>query len=214
MIHGDTGTGKELVARAIHYCSSRARGPFVPVNCASLNPELIEAELFGTKQGAFTGAVYRKGRIQSAKGGALFLDEVGELPLNVQAKLLRAVEYNEVQMLGSDELIENVDFRLISATNLNLHQMVKESKFRLDFLERIRVKRIYVPPLRERREDIPLLAEHYANPKQIEKEALSYLMTLDYPGNIRRLKTIITMARDQSHGTTVEKSEIASEYTC
>ncbi len=208
LIQGETGTGKELVARAIHFCSARAKGPFIPVNCASLNPELIEAELFGTKQGAFTGAIYRKGRIQSAIAGTLFLDEVGELPLSVQAKLLRAVEHNEVQMLGSDELIENVDFRLVSASNRNLHDMVKESKFRMDFLERIRVKRIYVPPLKDRREDIPALSEYYASPKQLSQEAVSHLILLDYPGNIRRLRTIVTMARDQSSGSRVEKSDI------
>ena len=208
LIQGDTGTGKELVARAIHYLSERARKPLVVVNCAALKPELIEAELFGVKKGAYTGAEYRKGRIQSADGGTLFLDEVGELPYDVQAKLLRAVEFNEVQMLGTDDLVENVDFRLITATNRNLHQMVREGKFRLDFLERIRVKRIWVAPLKERKEDIPLLAEFYANPKQLTKEAIDYLKDLDYPGNVRRLRTIVIMARDHRAGVQIEKKDI------
>jgi transcriptional regulator with GAF, ATPase, and Fis domain len=212
LIEGPTGSGKELVAQAIHYLSERGKNkkPFIIVNCAALPKEMIEDELFGHVKGAFTGATeYRPGRILKAAGGTLFLDEVGELPLEVQNKLLRAVgKEHEVQQLGRDEPIKNVNFRLISATNKNLHARMMEGEFRLDLLERLKGKRIYLPPLKERREDIALLAEHYAAPKHLTKEAIEYLQTLDYPGNVRELRNIVEVARDDSPGDPVRQQDL------
>jgi DNA-binding NtrC family response regulator len=203
LIVGDTGTGKELVARGIHALSRRSRGPFVAVNCAAIPESLLEAELFGFTRGAFTGAVQsRLGRIHAANGGTLMLDEVGELPLSMQAKLLRFVQEGEVQRLGSTELI-HVDARLIVATNADLLQRVREKQFREDLYYRLSIFPLNLPPLRNRPEDILPLAEHFLETlcrqsevprKVLSVEAAQLLRTHRWPGNVRELQHSIERA--------------------
>jgi len=200
LIEGESGTGKELVAHAIHRLSPRARGPFVAVHCAALTPTLLESELFGHEKGAFTGAVeQRRGRFEIADGGTLFLDEIGEINPTVQVKILRVLEEHRFERVGGEETIE-VDTRLITATNRNLKQMVTEGTFREDLYFRLNVVRIFLPPLRERREDIPLLCDHFLkelsreNEKNIEgftPEAMEALSRYDWPGNVRELRNAV-----------------------
>lgn len=200
LIRGESGTGKELIARAIHLASDRADKPFVVVNCAALPETLFESELFGHEKGAFTGAVAsRIGKFQEADGGTLFIDEVGDIPLPVQVKLLRALQFGEIQKLGSNKLL-NLDVRIISATNQNLEQMISAGNFREDLLYRINVISLNLPPLRKRKIDIPLLIMHFIkkysglngkNVDNITSDALDYLMKYSYPGNIRELENII-----------------------
>ncbi|HSF02468.1 MAG TPA: sigma 54-interacting transcriptional regulator, partial [Solirubrobacterales bacterium] len=195
-ILGETGTGKELVARAIHDASDRARGPFVVVNCAAIPATLLEAELFGHERGAFTGAVgARKGRFEAAHQGTLFLDEIGDLELQLQAKVLRVIEYGEVQPLGSERL-RHVDVRIVTATNRDLAAMVAAGAFREDLYWRINVMTLELPPLRERREDLPLLIDHFlgrfatelGRPRlALAPEAEALLSAYPFPGNIREL---------------------------
>lgn len=197
LIAGPTGTGKELVARGIHAYGKRSRGPFVVVNCAAIPESLLEAELFGFTRGAFTGAVQsRLGRIHAAQGGTLLLDEVGELPLGMQAKLLRFVQEGEVQRLGSADLFR-VDTRLISATNVDLLQRVKEKQFREDLYYRLAVFPLHLPPLRLRPEDILPLAQHFlgllcaeaqCREKRFTLEAAQQLRQHAWPGNVRELQ--------------------------
>jgi transcriptional regulator with GAF, ATPase, and Fis domain len=199
-IRGESGTGKELVARAIHHNSQRRDGPFVGVSCTALPENLIEAELFGHEKGAFTGAVGAvEGRFERAQGGTLFLDEIGTLSLALQAKLLRVLEEREVTRLGGTKSTK-VDFRLITATNEDLEQATIEHRFREDLYYRIQVVPISLPPLRERREDIPILIEHFLRrfcedqgikPRQIDKEALLYLTNYAWKGNVRELENLI-----------------------
>jgi len=203
LIIGETGTGKELVARAIYEMSHRANGVFVTINCAAIPENLIEAELFGYKKGAFTGATSdKKGLIELADNGTLFLDEIGDLSLNLQAKLLRVLEYKELRPLG-DEKVKKVNVRVIAATNQDLAQLVKEKKFREDLFFRLNVVLINLPPLRERREDIPLLIRFFIekynraynkNIIGIEPRARIILAHYDYPGNVRELENIIQHA--------------------
>jgi transcriptional regulator with GAF, ATPase, and Fis domain len=203
LITGETGTGKELVALGIHQISSRAKNPFVVVNCAAIPEQLLEAELFGHTRGAFTGAVQsRLGRIHVAHGGTLFLDEVGELPLSMQAKLLRFLQDGEVQRLGSSDVFK-VDVRVISATNVNLLRCVKEKTFRQDFYYRLAVFPLELPSLRERRDDIVPLAEHFliglseqsAVPvKKISSSAAAVLRQHTWPGNVRELQHAVERA--------------------
>ncbi len=200
LIEGETGTGKELIARAIHMHSGRRHQPFVKVNCASIPAELLESELFGHERGAFTSAIAQRiGRFEAANGGTLFLDEIGELPLHLQTKLLRAVHEQEFECVGGSRTIQ-VDVRIVAATNRNLKDMVEENKFRADLYYRLAVFPLKVPALRERREDIPLLARYFVqkharrmarNIESIPTYALEALTAYDWPGNIRELQNII-----------------------
>jgi DNA-binding NtrC family response regulator len=203
LITGESGTGKELIARAIHFNSARARGPFVPLNCAAVPGALLESELFGYVRGAFTDAKKdRRGLFQEASGGTLFLDEIGEVAVNLQAKLLRAIEEKEVRPLGANKN-EKVDARLISATNRDLEQRVREGSFRQDLYYRLNVIRIELPPLRERTEDIPALVEHFIQKfadqarrsvAGIDNDALMALMSHRWPGDVRELEHTIERA--------------------
>jgi len=203
LIRGESGTGKELIANALHYASPRAAGPLVKVNCAALAESLLEAELFGHEKGAFTGAVAsRKGRFEMADGGSIFLDEIGDLPPHLQVKLLRVLQEREFERVGSSRPIK-VDVRLLAATHRDLEALVREGRFREDLYYRINVVTIMLPPLRERREDLPPLIEHFLrafagkNGKSVRgltREAREALLRYDYPGNIRELENLIERA--------------------
>lgn len=203
LITGESGTGKEILARIMHNASPRAGGPFIPVNLAAIPETLIESELFGTEKGAYTGADRsRSGKFEQASGGTLFLDEISEIPLAIQVKLLRVLQEREVQRLGATKTTK-VDVRIISATNRNLEQMVEEGKFRSDLYYRLNVIEIKLPPLRERREEIPALVEFFIKKyssfngkpiKGITKEAMDALLKYDFPGNIRELENLIERA--------------------
>lgn len=200
IITGETGTGKELIAKAIHERSPRAAGPFVAVNCVALTAELFESELFGHEKGSFTGAVRQhKGRFQRADGGTLFLDEIGDMPLMTQAKMLRALEEGVIERVGG-EREEQVDVRVVAATNVALEQAVQMRRFRIDLFHRLSVLRIHIPALRDRTGDLPLLVEHYLAlfnrryNKQIQRltpEALRILEEYHWPGNIRELRNVV-----------------------
>jgi formate hydrogenlyase transcriptional activator len=203
LIEGETGTGKELIARAIHNASSRHGRPFVKLNCAAIPLDLMESELFGHERGAFTGAIAQKiGRFELADKGTLFLDEVGDIPAALQPKLLRVLQEQEFERLGSNRT-HHVDVRLVAATNRNLAEMVKRGEFRSDLYYRLDVFPMVLPPLRARREDIPMLAAHFAQmfgrrmSKQIDHipaETISALCCYDWPGNIRELQNRIERA--------------------
>jgi len=201
LICGESGTGKELVAHAIHRVSQRARHSFIPVDCGALPESIIESELFGHERGAFTGAVGAQGLFRVADKGTLFLDEVGEIPLAMQAKLLRALQNKEVRSVGSSKTTP-VDIRVISATHRDLAGMVEAGRFRMDLFYRINVVRITVPPLRERREDIPLLVRHFLKRAQasgarvegVEDSVLDAFFRYDWPGNVRELENAIESA--------------------
>ena len=203
LIRGESGTGKELVANAIHYNSTRANKPLVKVNCAALPETVLESELFGHEKGAFTGAIAdRKGRFELASGGTIFLDEVGDLPPMVQIRLLRVLQEREFERVGAT-ITTRVDVRVIAATNRNLEDLIREEKFREDLYYRLNVFPIYVPPLRERKTDIPLLADYFieryarANNKRIQRictHALDMLMSYHWPGNVRELENTIERA--------------------
>ena len=209
LIEGETGVGKELVARAIHHASARTRGPFVPVNCAALPPTLVESELFGHERGAFTGADrQRKGRFEAAEGGTLFLDEVGELPLDMQGKLLRVLQEGEFERVGSS-VTRKSNARVIAATNRNLPQEIKAGRFREDLFYRLQVYPISVPALRERREDIPLLIAHFVRQlaakygKQIDTipgHWIAHVQDREWPGNVRELMNVVERAVIMSEG--------------
>jgi transcriptional regulator with GAF, ATPase, and Fis domain len=197
---GESGTGKELISRAVHYNSNRKNYPFVTINCAAIPETLIESELFGHERGAFTNAIEKKlGRFEIAQHGTLFLDEIAELSLSTQAKILRFLEEKEFNRVGGSKTIK-VDVRLITATNRDLNQLLKKGEFREDLYYRINVVPIVIPPLRERKEDIPLFLEHFIkkfnaennkNIKGVSKEALELMMNYDWPGNVRELENLI-----------------------
>lgn len=199
LIIGESGTGKELIARALHVGSPRHDNPFVPVNCAAIPEELLESELFGHTRGAFTGAhTARAGMFQLADGGTIFLDEVGDMPLVLQAKLLRVLQDKHVRPVGADRAVP-VEVRVIAATNKNLEKAVEKGAFREDLFYRLQVIPIHLPPLRARRSDIPLLLQHFlekANRKykrnaQLTPEAMVHLWEYDWPGNVRELENIV-----------------------
>lgn len=203
LITGETGSGKELVARAIHRASPRAALPMVAVNCSALPEHLLEAELFGHVKGAFTGAVNaRVGRFEQAHKSTLFLDEVGDLPLELQAKLLRVLQEREFQRLGSSETVK-VDVRVVAATNVDLAEKVRRREFREDLYYRLNVIPLSIPPLRERKEDIPLLVEHFLEKicraeglprKRVSPVVLDHLRSYHWPGNVRQLENVVEMA--------------------
>jgi DNA-binding NtrC family response regulator len=202
LIEGETGTGKEQVAKAIHACSDLRRGPFVAINCAAVPETLLESELFGHEKGAFTSAVaQRKGRFELADGGTLFLDEVGDIPAAMQAKLLRVLQERRFERVGGTESIE-VDVRVIAATNRSLQRLVKQGTFREDLYYRLNVVKIDLPPLRDRAEDIPLLAAHFTRkyavpgqePRQVSPQAMDVMLHYRWPGNIRELENAIERA--------------------
>jgi two-component system, NtrC family, response regulator PilR len=213
MIMGESGTGKELVAQAIHRRSERSGHPFVPINCAAIPETLMESELFGYMRGAFTGAVHtKKGLFEEAHRGTLFLDEVAELPSNMQSKLLRALQERAIRRIGGNEDIP-VDVRLVCASKLNLDEEMKAGRFRDDLYFRLNVIQIVVPPLRERREDIPVLAFHFLSQfagkagkplSRIDGEAMRALLAYDYPGNVRELENIVERA------TIIETKDVIS----
>ncbi len=217
LILGESGTGKELVARAIHQASHRREGPFIPVNCGAIPEELLESELFGHEKGAFTGAIKtRVGRFELAHGGTIFLDEVSEMSPKLQVKLLRVLQERTFERVGGTRSIQ-VDIRVIAATNRDLEKEVREGRFREDLYYRLNVIPIKLPPLRERREDIPLLIEHFlkrfAKRKNrevmsISKEALECLMRHDWPGNVRELENVIERMVILSNGETLTLEDV------
>jgi DNA-binding NtrC family response regulator len=203
LIRGESGTGKELVANALHFRSPRRTKPFVKMNCAALSRELVESELFGHEKGAFTGAVARReGRFEAADGGTLFLDEVGDMPLETQAKLLRAIQEREFERVGGNVPIR-VDVRLLAATNQDLEARVHDGRFREDLYYRLKVVEIVIPPLRERRDDIPLLIDRFLKdaaerfrraPKALTGEALRACLAHAWKGNVRELRSAVEQA--------------------
>ena len=217
LIEGETGTGKELMAHALQQSSKRADQPFVIINCAAMPAELIESLMFGHEKGAFTGADERKdGYVQKASGGTLFLDEIGELPLSLQAKLLRFVENGECQRVGSHKL-EQVDVRILAATNHNLLKMMDEGKFRQDLFYRLSVVTLRLPNLRERRRDIPELAKHFlqqaaknnhSEPCTFSHDAINQLKHYAWPGNIRELKNVCEHVSALLPGEVINKDNL------
>ena len=237
LIDGESGTGKELMAKVIHANGARADKPYITVNCGAIPHELLESELFGHKRGAFTGAsADRAGKFESANGGTIFLDEIGELPLIGQVKLLRVLQSNEIQRVGSDQVI-NVDARIVAATNKNLFEMCRAGTFREDLYYRLSIIHVTLPPLRQRRDEIPLLIEYLAQeaslrlhrqPIRLSRRLTTFLHSYDYPGNIRELRNLIfrmsclaTDMADLEHlpenirpkpaaGTSIEQADVAA----
>jgi Nif-specific regulatory protein/two-component system response regulator HydG len=202
LVHGESGTGKELIVRALHLNSARRNKPLVVIHCTALPATVLESELFGHKRGAYTGADRdRTGRIASAEGGTVFLDEIAEIPLELQAKLLRFLQFGEIQRLGSDR-VEIVDVRIVAATHQDLAKLVEKGRFRQDLYYRLKVVELEIPPLRERKGDIPVLLEHFTKkawkrPGQApewSREAVRVLMSHAYPGNVRELEHIVERA--------------------
>jgi two-component system, NtrC family, response regulator HydG len=222
IVYGESGTGKELVAKAIHEIGVRKDKPFIKVNCAALNESLLESELFGHVKGAFTGAhKTREGRFEAAKGGDIFLDEIGDLPLSTQVKLLRVLEEKVIERVGDNRPI-HTDVRIISATNQDLKQLVRQGSFREDFYYRINVIPIYVPPLRERIGDIPILAASFfqrlkvksgKDIKELSPEALAVLIQYPWPGNVRELKSAFEYAFVSCNGDTILPQHLPTELT-
>ena len=221
LVRGESGAGKELVAKAIHDLSARHSAPFLAINCAALSSNLLESELFGHVRGAFTGAIKdHSGLFQRAHGGTLFLDEVAELPLELQAKLLRVIQERNYIPVGGDRSIE-VDVRIVAATHRSLREEVKSGRFREDLMYRLRVVPIFIPPLRERREDISLLIWHFINQhnaenfrkiEKIDPQAMRVLLDYTWPGNIRELHNVVEYAFAVGRGTTLRLSELPPEF--
>ena len=216
LLRGESGTGKEAIANAIHFLSSRKNGPFIKLNCAALPESLLESELFGHEKGAFTGATHeRKGRFEQAHGGTLFLDEIGDISPAFQAKLLRVLQEREFERVGGNRTIK-VDVRLITATNRNLEEMVKKEDFRADLYYRINVVSIFLPPLRERRDDIPALAECFLEKfnrenkrhLSISQDAMQHLTQCGWPGNVRELENCIERVATMSRGNVIRHTDL------
>ncbi len=204
LLLGETGVGKEVIANAIHFASSRWKGPLIKVNCGAISSNLVDSELFGHEKGAFTGAVNRKrGRFERANGGTIFLDEIGELPMDAQVRLLRVLQEKQIERLGGEELIE-IDCRIIAATHRDLPDMILQGRFREDLYFRLKIFPVIIPPLRERKVDIPLLVQHFIMKKSRElampklpalaPEALGHLIAYDWPGNVRELENAVERA--------------------
>ncbi|MCL6566206.1 MAG: sigma-54 dependent transcriptional regulator [Acidobacteriia bacterium] len=218
LVLGESGTGKELVARSIHFSGPRRSGPFVPVDCSALVPTLIESELFGYVKGAFTGALRSKvGLLEAADGGTLFLDEIADLPFDLQAKLLRALQEREIRPVGSNERVR-INVRVIAATNRDLEAAIRSGSFRQDLYFRLNVVQIKLPPLRERKSDIPLLVNHFlekfSDPERpvrsISEEAMARLMAYDWPGNVRELENAIERALALGSGPVLQLADLPS----
>ncbi|MEF3697997.1 sigma-54-dependent transcriptional regulator [Desulfolutivibrio sp.] len=220
LITGESGTGKELIAKAIHYASPRKAGAFVSVNCMALSSGVLESELFGHEKGSFTGAVARKrGRFEMAHEGTIFLDEIGELSADLQVKLLRVLQERKIERVGGSETIE-VDIRVLAATNKNLEEAVAAGEFREDLFYRLNVVRLDMPPLRERREDIPILAAHFLERyaaennkpfKGFSPEAIDYLTAYEWPGNVRQLQNVIERCVVLSSGEVIGVEDLPLE---
>jgi two-component system, NtrC family, response regulator PilR len=218
LICGESGTGKELIARSIQRNSKRVKGPFLPINCGAIPESLMEAHLFGHQKGSFTGASTDKaGLFEAADGGTIFLDEIGEMPASMQVKLLRALQEKEIVRVGATKPIQ-VDVRLIAATNRDLENMIGAGQFRHDLYYRISTLQIEVPALRERREDIPLLAEHFLQkcrrqagseePVRIDQSAIELLVKYDWPGNVRELENVFSRLIVLAQGSTITETDI------
>jgi transcriptional regulator with PAS, ATPase and Fis domain len=222
MISGETGTGKDLVANAIHKISPRESGPFVAVNCGALTESLLSSQLFGHKRGAFTGATDdQQGLFEAGSGGTVFLDEIGDMPMDLQVNLLRVLDNKEVVRLGETKP-RSVDFRLVSASNRDLEQLIREGRFREDLFYRIRGLDIRMPPLRKRREDIPLLLEHFASidalmnhtePPRFTNNAIAVLMRYPWPGNVRQLRSVVSFAVLHSGRSTIRLADLPPEIS-
>jgi DNA-binding NtrC family response regulator len=220
LISGETGSGKELVAESLHYSSARKNKPFISINCAAIPRELLEAELFGHERGAFTGALAKRvGKFEEAEGGTVFLDDIAELDISLQAKLLRALQEREIERLGSNKKIE-VKFRLISSTNRDLKKEIKAGKFREDLYYRINVVQINIPPLRDRREDIPLIVGQVVKEMcvrenkmlMVSDEVMEIFQRYHWPGNVRQLKNVIERAVVLAKGDKITLKELPPEY--
>lgn len=213
LITGESGTGKELVAKALHTLSSRSSAPFVPINCAAIPRDLLESELFGHVKGAFTGAIRDKtGKFKQAEGGTLFLDEVGELPLDLQPKLLRALQEKVVEPVGGTESL-SLDVRVVAATNLDMEQALRDGIFREDLYYRLAVIPVHIPPLRERKDDIPLLLKHFAvkygsEGIEFESDALAALTRYHWPGNVRELENTVERLIILHGGETISRGDL------
>ncbi len=222
LVRGESGTGKELIAKAIHFTSPRKDKPFVTVNISSLSEHLLESELFGHEKRAYTGAqTERIGRFEEANGGTIFIDEVGDIPLQAQVKLLRTIQFNEIQRLGSN-ITKTVDVRIITATHRSLEEMIKANEFREDLFYRLNVVTICIPPLKRRKSDIPVLVEHFVkkyskiNNKDVHSlssEAMDQIMKYSYPGNIRELENIIERAVVLCRGTVITKNDLPNQIS-
>ncbi|GBC88738.1 DNA-binding transcriptional activator HyfR [bacterium HR13] len=221
LIEGETGTGKSLLAKYIHNLSPRRAGPFVKINCAAIPDHLLEAELFGYMRGAFTGAVRDKpGKVELAEGGTLFLDEIGDMPLHLQAKILHLVQEKEFERLG-DTKVRRANVRIISSTNRNLRELIKRGLFREDLYYRLGVVKLQVPPLRERKEDIPLLINHFLEKyskaysrkiKGVSSEAMKLLLSYHFPGNVRELENVIERAIITCKGSVISVEDLQLEF--
>ncbi len=219
LIGGESGTGKELIARAIHYGSGRRNGPFVPINCAAIPADLLESELFGHVKGAFTGAVKdRKGKFELADGGTLFLDEIGDLSPHLQPKLLRVLQEMEIEPVGADQM-RKIDVRIVSASNRNLEEEIKTEHFREDLYYRLSVIPVNLPPLRERKQDIPVLVRHFLDVHtqtgrlEISPEAMTQMMTYQWPGNVRELQNVVEQVVILRQGETIEARDLPKKIT-
>jgi DNA-binding NtrC family response regulator len=222
LINGESGTGKECVAKLIHESSARCKGPFIAVSCASLPSELIEAELFGYEEGAFTGASKQRiGRFELANGGTIFLDDVDDIPMDLQVKLLRVIQEREFERVGGEETL-NVNFRLIAATKKNLNSLVEKGLFREDLYFRLNIVPVYLPPLRHRKDDIPLLCEHFMsqfavrlnrlNPR-IDEKVMAKLISYNWPGNVRELENIVERMLVLSKNSHIKMELLPEEFS-